>query len=46
MVFFHKNQSGIELNKESKFRLDDIIIPFVIGQNVLHYLEENIFEEH
>jgi hypothetical protein len=27
LVFFHKNQSGIVLNKEPKFRADDIIIP-------------------
>ena len=42
MVFFHKNQSGIVLNKEPKFRSDEIIIPFVVGQNGLHYLEEFI----
>jgi hypothetical protein len=46
MVFFHKNQSGIVLNKEPKFRVDDIIIPFVIGENGLHYLEEYIPGEH
>ena len=45
MVFFHKNQSGIVLNKEPKFRSDKIIIPFVVGQNGLHYLEEYIPEE-
>ncbi len=44
MVFFHKNQSGIV--QESKFRLDDIIIPFGNGLNELHYLEEYIPEEH
>jgi uncharacterized membrane protein YqjE len=46
LVFFHKNQSGIVLNKEPKFRADDIIIPFVTGENGLHYLEEYIPEEH
>ena len=45
MVFFHKNQSGIVQNKEPKFRSDDTIIPFVIGPNGLHYLEEYIPEE-
>ncbi len=45
-VFFHKNQSGIKLNKEPKFRLDDIVIPFVTGKNRLHHLEEYISGEH
>ena len=26
MVFFHKNQSGIVLNKEPRFRVDHVII--------------------
>ena len=30
------------LNKEPKFRLDDVIIPFVKGENGLYYLEEYI----
>ncbi len=42
MVFFHGNQSGIVLNKEPKFRSDDVIIPFVKGENGLYYLEECI----
>ena len=46
LVFFHKNQSGIVLIKEPKLRVDDIIIPFVTGENGLHYLEEYISEEH
>ncbi len=29
MVFFHRNQSRIVLNKEPKFRPNDVIIPFV-----------------
>ncbi len=45
MVFFHKNQSGIVLNKEPKFRSDDVIIPFVKQENGLYYLEEFIPEE-
>ncbi len=31
MVFFHKSQSGIVLNKQPKFRPDDVVIPFVKG---------------
>jgi len=46
LVFFHRNQSGIVLNKEPKFRSDEIIIPFVTGENGLHYLEEYIPGEH
>ena len=42
MVFFHKNQSGIVLNKEPRFRSDDVIIPFVKQENGLYYLEEYI----
>ncbi len=33
MIFFHRNQSGIVLNKEPMFRSDDVIIPFVKGGN-------------
>ena len=33
------------MNKEPKFRSDEIIIPFVVGQSGLHYLEEYIPEE-
>jgi hypothetical protein len=46
MVFFPKNQSGIVLNKEPKFRSDDIKIPFVAAQNGLQYLDEYILEGH
>jgi hypothetical protein len=42
LVFFHKNQSGIVLNKEPRFRSDDVIIPFVKQENGLYYLEEYI----
>ena len=45
MVFFHRDKSGIVLNQEPKFRSDDVIIPFVIGENGLHYFEEVIPEE-
>ena len=45
MVFFHKNQSGIVLNKQPKFRPDDVIIPFVRGDQGLYYLEEYVPEE-
>jgi hypothetical protein len=46
LVFFHKDKSGIVLNKEPKFKVDDVIIPFVTGENGLHYLEEVIPEEN
>ncbi len=39
LVFFQKNQSGIVLNKELKFKPDDVIIPFITGANGLQYLE-------
>ena len=45
LVFFHKNQSGIVLNKEPKFKPDDVIIPFITGANGLQYLEEYVPEE-
>ena len=45
LVFFHKNQSGIVLNKEPKFKPDEVIIPFITGANGLQYLEEYVPEE-
>ncbi len=45
MVFFHKDKTGFVLNKEPKFKVDDIIIPFVTDENGLHYREEVIPEE-
>ena len=45
MVFFHKNQSGIVLNTEPRFRLDNAIIQFVKYANGLYYLEAYIPEE-
>ncbi len=42
MVFFHRNQSGIVLNKEPRFRTDGVIIPFVKHAIELYYLEEYI----
>ncbi len=44
MVFFHKNQSGIVLNR-SQIRSNDTIKLFVIGQNGLHYVAEYIPEK-
>jgi hypothetical protein len=45
IVFFHKNQSGIVLNKQSKFRSDDVIILFVRGDQEWYYLKEYVPEE-
>jgi hypothetical protein len=45
MVFFHKNQSGIVLNQQPKFRPDDVKKPFVRGDHELYYLEEYVPEE-
>ncbi len=42
MAFFHRYKSGIVLCKEPKFRLDDVIIPFVKHANGLYYPEEYI----
>jgi hypothetical protein len=44
-VFFQKKQSGIVLNKRPKYRPDDVIIPFVSGDQRLYYLEEYVPEE-
>jgi hypothetical protein len=45
MVFFHKKQYVIVHNKQPKFRPDDVIIPFVRGDQGLYYLEEYVPEE-
>jgi len=45
-IWFSFTETNRELlNKEPKFRSDDVIIPFVIGENGLHYIEEVIPEE-
>jgi hypothetical protein len=45
MVFSHKSQSGIVLNKQPKFRPGDVVIPFVRGSQGLYYQEEHFSEE-
>ncbi len=45
IVFFHKSQSGIVLNKQPKFRPDDVVIPFMKGSQGLYYLAEDFPEE-
>ncbi len=45
MAFVHKSQSRIVLNKQPKFRPDDVVIPFVKGSQRLYYLEEPFPEE-
>ena len=39
MVFFHRNQLEIVLNKEPQFRSDDLTVPFVKRGNELYYVE-------
>ncbi len=45
MVLFHNSQAAIELNKQPKFRSDDVVIPFWKVSQGLYYLEEHFSEE-
>ncbi len=45
MVEGHKSRSGVVLNKQPKFRPEDVVIPFVEGSQGFYYLEEHFPEE-